>query len=75
MGYEVFHGAALRNLQSERSATSKYVVRMQQIRPQCGLDAVVASGYCPITNLNIPLTIQAFGVPTASELYPYIKLS
>jgi hypothetical protein len=75
MGYEVFHGAALRNLQSERCATSQYMAYMQQIAPHCRLDAVVASGYCPWTNLNHPLTVPALGVPTASELYPYINVS
>jgi hypothetical protein len=75
MRCEFFHDAALRNLQLELGATSRYVASMQQFEPHCGLDAVAASGYCPWTNLNIPLTIPALGVPTASELYPYINVS
>ena len=75
MRCEFVHDAALRNLQQELGATSKYVARMHQIEPRCGLDADEASGYCPCTNLNIPLTIPALGVPTASELYPYINVT
>ena len=75
MRSEFVHGAALRNLQLDLGATSKYVASMHQFEPQCGLDAVATPGYCPWTNLNIPLTIPALGVPTASELYPYINVS